>query len=372
MVQAMAVDGASGRWRRNPARCPLDLPREFLRPRPAGAARPDRRLPGGGADRADPARGTCRSRSSSAARGRLAQPRRAGLSMAGVATGRGAGPDRVPDLPLIAGRGAPATCWTLALLIAAARRWAAAAGLVRVGERRWDLVLDRDQRILLPERGRCGAGAGDRAARGAARFWTATWPGGHAHPRPADLRLNRRRGVDLVAIRRYRAEGRRMTDLYHIPAGDARTMRKAAIQRGVVADPRRRHLEDRLPRPALRRARRVCEQPTGIGALAGQAAFRVIGAATTRSRGVRFGEIAAMQETERAIRTAVQAAQKMAGCASITSSPVFPGGGPGPTGWPGQDRPGRPAVAGGDMAACWRPARCPITATGARCCTPSR
>ncbi len=41
-------------------------------------------------------------------------------------------------------------------------------------------------------------------------------------------------------------------------------------------------------------------------------AFRVIGAATTRSRGVRTGEIAAMDETERAIRTAVQAAQKMA------------------------------------------------------------
>ncbi|MEM9229539.1 MAG: cell division protein FtsA [Pseudomonadota bacterium] len=41
-------------------------------------------------------------------------------------------------------------------------------------------------------------------------------------------------------------------------------------------------------------------------------AFRVIGAATTRSRGVRAGEIAAMDETERAIRTAVQAAQKMA------------------------------------------------------------
>ena len=41
-------------------------------------------------------------------------------------------------------------------------------------------------------------------------------------------------------------------------------------------------------------------------------AFRVIGAANTRSRGVRFGEIDVMDETERAIRTAVQAAQKMA------------------------------------------------------------
>ena len=46
--------------------------------------------------------------------------------------------------------------------------------------------------------------------------------------------------------------------------------------------------------------------------MSGQSAFRVIGAATTRSRGVEYGEISAMQETERAIRTAVQAAQKMA------------------------------------------------------------
>ena len=46
--------------------------------------------------------------------------------------------------------------------------------------------------------------------------------------------------------------------------------------------------------------------------MAGQSNFRVIGAATTKSRGVRFGEIAVMNETERAIRTAVQAAQKMA------------------------------------------------------------
>ena len=50
----------------------------------------------------------------------------------------------------------------------------------------------------------------------------------------------------------------------------------------------------------------------GIGAMAGQAGFRVIGASTTRSRGVKFGEIDTVQETERAIRTAVQGAQKMA------------------------------------------------------------
>ena len=50
----------------------------------------------------------------------------------------------------------------------------------------------------------------------------------------------------------------------------------------------------------------------GVGALAGQSRFRVIGAATTRSRGVAFGEIEAMAETERAIRTVVSGAQKMA------------------------------------------------------------
>jgi cell division protein FtsA len=50
----------------------------------------------------------------------------------------------------------------------------------------------------------------------------------------------------------------------------------------------------------------------GIGSMAGQSSFRVIGAATTRSRGLKFGEIDTCQETERAIRTAVQAAQKMA------------------------------------------------------------
>ncbi len=53
-------------------------------------------------------------------------------------------------------------------------------------------------------------------------------------------------------------------------------------------------------------------EDNSIGSLAGQSGFRVIGAATTRARGVQFGEVVAMQETERAIRTALQAAQKMA------------------------------------------------------------
>jgi len=51
---------------------------------------------------------------------------------------------------------------------------------------------------------------------------------------------------------------------------------------------------------------------SGIGSYINHGSFRVIGVATTRSRGVRFGEISAMEETERAIRTVIQGAQKMA------------------------------------------------------------
>lgn len=57
-----------------------------------------------------------------------------------------------PDLPLIAGQGADAaTPEALEILAAAGPLTPRLRGLVRVGERRWDLILDRDQRILLPE-----------------------------------------------------------------------------------------------------------------------------------------------------------------------------------------------------------------------------
>lgn len=56
-----------------------------------------------------------------------------------------------PDLPLIAGEGADAAVpEAIAVLRAAQPILSRARGLVRMGERRWDLVLDRDQRILLP------------------------------------------------------------------------------------------------------------------------------------------------------------------------------------------------------------------------------
>ncbi|NHB77082.1 cell division protein FtsQ/DivIB [Rhodobacter calidifons] len=56
------------------------------------------------------------------------------------------------DLPLIAGEGADrATPEALELIAAAGPLIPRLRGLVRMGERRWDMVLDRNQRILLPE-----------------------------------------------------------------------------------------------------------------------------------------------------------------------------------------------------------------------------
>ena len=56
-----------------------------------------------------------------------------------------------PDLPVIAGEGADlATPEALALFDAAGPLATRIRGLVRMGERRWDVVLDRNQRILLP------------------------------------------------------------------------------------------------------------------------------------------------------------------------------------------------------------------------------
>lgn len=101
-----------------------------------------------------------------------------------------------------------------------------------------------------------------------------------------------------------------MTDLYQSQCA-MRRMRKQAMDRGVIAildvgTSKIACLVLRFDGPDRFRG------SDGVGSLAGQSSFRVIGAATTRSRGVRFGEIDAMPETERAIRTAVQAAQKMA------------------------------------------------------------
>jgi len=59
--------------------------------------------------------------------------------------------DLRPDLPVIAGQGAPENVGeALELVAVGAPLGARLRGLVRLGDRRWDVVLDRDQRILLP------------------------------------------------------------------------------------------------------------------------------------------------------------------------------------------------------------------------------
>jgi len=62
------------------------------------------------------------------------------------------GRDARPDLALVAGDGADrAVPEALALMAAAEPIAGRIRGLVRMGERRWNLVLDREQRIQLPE-----------------------------------------------------------------------------------------------------------------------------------------------------------------------------------------------------------------------------
>ena len=59
-----------------------------------------------------------------------------------------------PDLPLVAGLGADeAVGEALELFQTSQQVQSRLRGFLRVGERRWDLVLDRDQRVMLPEEG---------------------------------------------------------------------------------------------------------------------------------------------------------------------------------------------------------------------------
>ncbi|PIE18328.1 MAG: cell division protein FtsA [Proteobacteria bacterium] len=101
-----------------------------------------------------------------------------------------------------------------------------------------------------------------------------------------------------------------MRDLYHSQRS-MRKMREAAMQRGVIA------ILDVGSSKLACLVLRLSGQDgfsagDGVGSMAGQSSFRVVGAATTKARGVKFGEIHSMGETERAIRTVVQQAQKMA------------------------------------------------------------
>lgn len=74
------------------------------------------------------------------------------LDEAGVLVTQAASRSEYSNLPLIAGEDADAHVDEAMRLFRAAQPLAGRLrGLVRVGERRWDVVLDRDQRILLPE-----------------------------------------------------------------------------------------------------------------------------------------------------------------------------------------------------------------------------
>ncbi|SFD54441.1 cell division protein FtsQ/DivIB [Roseivivax sediminis] len=76
----------------------------------------------------------------------------------GVGVGPAVARSAHPGLPVIAGTGADAAVGeAIALFEAAAPIRDRLRGLVRKGERRWDVVLDRGQRIMLPEEGAVSA-----------------------------------------------------------------------------------------------------------------------------------------------------------------------------------------------------------------------
>lgn len=103
-----------------------------------------------------------------------------------------------------------------------------------------------------------------------------------------------------------------MPELYQTQRA-MRNMRRAALQRGVIGI-----LDIGTSKIACLVLKfdgtETFRETDGVGPLAGQADFKVIGyAPPVRSRGVSRGEIDTMAETERAIRMAVAKAQKSAG-----------------------------------------------------------
>lgn len=109
---------------------------------------------------------------------------------------------------------------------------------------------------------------------------------------------------------------------------EMRTRREAAVKRGVVA------ILDigtsKIACLVLQFAPNLNNDPAAAKdiTIPSMGAFRVMGVGTTRSRGVRFGEITMMDETERAIRTAVRTAQKMSGLRIDDVLVSFSGGRP--------------------------------------------
>lgn len=74
------------------------------------------------------------------------------LDATGVRIGQIVARSERPGLPVVSGAGADSAVGeALRIRHAAAPLGERFRGLVRVGQRRWDVVLDRDQRIMLPE-----------------------------------------------------------------------------------------------------------------------------------------------------------------------------------------------------------------------------
>ncbi len=80
------------------------------------------------------------------------------LDREGVAIGMATSRVDFPDLPVIAGEAADAAVVeALDVIAALGPLQARFRGLVRMGERRWDVVLDRGQRVQLPSKGSVAA-----------------------------------------------------------------------------------------------------------------------------------------------------------------------------------------------------------------------
>ncbi|MEO0344175.1 MAG: cell division protein FtsA [Pseudomonadota bacterium] len=128
-----------------------------------------------------------------------------------------------------------------------------------------------------------------------------------------------------------------------------RQKRRAALQRGVVAvlDIGTSKIACMIIRfdPSVQE-----DAADGQHVVARHNRFRVIGVATTRSRGIRYGEIKAMAETERAVRTVVQAAQKMAGVVADHAFVCFSGGDPRSYGLSGEVQLGTTEIEDQDIA----------------------
>ena len=128
-----------------------------------------------------------------------------------------------------------------------------------------------------------------------------------------------------------------------------RAMRKAAIQRGVIAV-----LDVGTTKISCLILRfdgvNLESEGEGVGYISGHSGFSVIGSATTASRGVGFGEVLSMRESERAIRTALQSAQKLANIRVDHVIACFSGGKPRSYGLAGQAMVQNQVVAENDIA----------------------